>query len=65
MDVDMPIMDGIQATKSIVAKKRRHEISKNLKIVLNTAFIERVNSSQLASPDVSIIAKPIQIVDLI
>lgn len=61
----MPVLDGLSATQTILKMQAEGQIGSELKVVLNTAFNERLNRKQLEElKDVSMISKPIKSAEL-
>ena len=62
MDLNMPIMGGIEATKAIIELKRKWEVSQDLSIVAVTAFASETEKEKCLSVGMSdFIPKPFTI----
>lgn len=69
MDLNMPIMGGIEASRQILELKQNHEIHKDIKVVAVTAFPSKTEKNKCSSVGISeFIVKPFTInhfIDLI
>ncbi len=65
MDVNMPIMDGIQATQIITDMKKKQIVPANLLVIIVTAFNESSDKTKAEQAGCNIfLSKPVQIKDL-
>lgn len=65
MDVQMPLMDGIEATSKITEMKQKNQINSDIKVIILTAFSELKDKQQAFEAGAcAYLTKPIIIVEL-